>query len=154
MRPCWAHLKRANELNIHWPLGPNDTDAVLASRLFPPSHREVPARPMPNFELIRKELMHNGVSKKLLWMEYVEDCKKCSQKPLMYSQFCYHIQQDEQKRRASMHIKRNPAEQIEVDWQETQRLLSIQKLVNQLKHMSLLESFPTVNMLMQRHFWI
>ena len=25
-------LKRANELNIHWPLGPNDTDAVLASR--------------------------------------------------------------------------------------------------------------------------
>lgn len=109
-------LKRANELNIHWPLGPNDTDAVLASRLFPPSHREVPARPMPNFELIRKELMHNGVSKKLLWMEYVEDCKKCSQKPLMYSQFCYHIQQDEQKRRASMHIKRNPAEQIEVDW--------------------------------------
>ena len=36
--------------------------------------------------------------------------------PLMYSQFCYHIQQDEQKRRATMHINRNPGEQIEVDW--------------------------------------
>ena len=34
----------------------------------------------------------------------------------MYSQFCYHIQQDEQKHRATMHIKRKPAEQIEVDW--------------------------------------
>ena len=34
----------------------------------------------------------------------------------MYSQFCYYIQQDEQKRRATMHISRKPGEQIEVDW--------------------------------------
>lgn len=36
--------------------------------------------------------------------------------PLMYSQFCYYIQQDEQKRRATMHIDRKPGEQVEVDW--------------------------------------
>ena len=34
----------------------------------------------------------------------------------MYSQFCYHIQQAEEKRRAKMHIARKPGEQIEVDW--------------------------------------
>ena len=34
----------------------------------------------------------------------------------MYSQFCYYIQQDEQKRGATMHLNRNPGEQIEVDW--------------------------------------
>jgi hypothetical protein len=34
----------------------------------------------------------------------------------MYSQFCYHIQKDEQKRRASMHINRKPGEQVEIDW--------------------------------------
>ena len=34
----------------------------------------------------------------------------------MHSQFCYYIQQDEQKRRATMHINRKPGEQIEVDW--------------------------------------
>ena len=34
----------------------------------------------------------------------------------MYSQFCYHIQQDEQKHRATMHISRKPGEQVEVDW--------------------------------------
>ena len=38
------------------------------------------------------------------------------EEPLMYSQFCYYIQQDEQKRRATMHINRKPAEQVEVDW--------------------------------------
>ena len=34
----------------------------------------------------------------------------------MYSQFCFYIQQDEQKRRATMHINRKPGEQVEVDW--------------------------------------
>lgn len=38
------------------------------------------------------------------------------EEPLMYSQFCYYIQRDEEKRRATMHIQRKPGEQIEVDW--------------------------------------
>ena len=39
-----------------------------------------------------------------------------NEEPLMYSQFCYYIQKDEEKRRATMHIPRKPGEQIEVDW--------------------------------------
>ncbi len=71
---------------------------------------------MPDFDYIRKELLRNGVSKKLLWTEYMEECRANGDDPLMYSQFCYHIQQDEQKRRATMHINRKPGEQAEVDW--------------------------------------
>lgn len=36
----------------------------------------------------------------------------------MYSQFCYHIQHDEQKRRATMHINGKPGELVKVDWAE------------------------------------
>ncbi len=71
---------------------------------------------MPDYDYIRKELLKNGVSKKLLWTEYMEDCRQAGEDPLMYSQFCYYIQQDENKRRATMHIKRKPGEQVEVDW--------------------------------------
>jgi len=71
---------------------------------------------MPNYDYIRKELLRNGVSKKLLWTEYMEDCRANGDEPLMYSQFCYHIQQYEQKRRATMYINRKPGEQVEVDW--------------------------------------
>lgn len=39
-----------------------------------------------------------------------------NEEPLMYSQFCYYIQKDEEKRRATMHIQKKPGEQIEVDW--------------------------------------
>jgi len=34
----------------------------------------------------------------------------------MYSLFCHHIQQEEQKHRATMHIPRRLAETVEVDW--------------------------------------
>ena len=46
----------------------------------------------------------------------MEECRLANAEPLMYSQFCYYIQQDEQKRRATMHIGRKPGEQVEVDW--------------------------------------
>ena len=108
-------LKRAKELNLSWPLSDDQTDAVLEQLLYPKLHNRSNRR-MPDYDYIRKELLRNGVSKKLLWTEYIEDCRANGDEPLMYSQFCYHIQQDEQKHRATMHIKRKPAEQIEVDW--------------------------------------
>ena len=109
-------LKRAKELSISWPLDANDTDAVLAEKLFPSVKQVTSTKRMPDFEHIRKELLRHGVTKKLLWTEYMEDCRANGDEPLMYSQFCYYIQQDEQKRRATMHINRKPGEQVEVDW--------------------------------------
>lgn len=110
-------LKKAKELNISWPLDANDTDAVLAEKLFPSADKPTASnKRMPDFAYIRKELLRNGVSKKLLWTEYMEDCRANGEEPLMYSQFCHHIQQDEQKHRATMHISRKPGEQVEVDW--------------------------------------
>ena len=110
-------LKRANELQLFWPLEENETDAVIAEKLFASVPRQVSTnKRMPDFDYIQKELLRNGVNKKLLWTEYLEDCRQSGDEPLMYSQFCYYIQQDEQKRRATMHISRKPGEQIEVDW--------------------------------------
>lgn len=108
-------INRAKELNISWPLDESQTDAVLEQILFP-SHTSSKVKRMPDFAYIRKELLKNGVSKKLLWTEYMEECRLNDEQPLMYSQFCHYIQQDEQKRRATMHIARKPGEQVEVDW--------------------------------------
>ena len=90
---------------------------MLEETLFPKDESgNTTDRPMPDFAYIRKELLRNGVTKKLLWTEYCEMCRMDNKEPLMYSQFCYYIQQDEQKRRATMHINRKPGEQVEVDW--------------------------------------
>ncbi len=109
-------LKRARELDIAWPLGPEVTNFVLNEKFYPKATANVSDRQMPDFAYIRKELLKNGVNKKLLWIEYLEDCRLNNAEPLMYSQFCHYIREDEQKRRATMHIERKPGEQIEVDW--------------------------------------
>lgn len=57
-------LKRANELSISWPLDANETDAVLAKKLFPATQQIISKKRMPDFTHIRKELLRNGVSKK------------------------------------------------------------------------------------------
>jgi transposase len=108
-------ITRAMELDLSWPLNPGMTDKALEGLMFPKDKTATNKR-MPDFDYIRKELLRNGVNKKLLWYEYMEDCRQAGEDGLQYSQFCWHIQQDEQKRHATMHIPRRPGEQIEVDW--------------------------------------
>ena len=107
--------KRADELQLRWPLDFDMTDSVLENLMFP-KDKSAMNRRMPDYDYIRKELLRNGVNKKLLWVEYCEECRMNSEEPLMYSQFCHYIQKDEEKRRATMRIPRSPGEQIEVDW--------------------------------------
>ncbi len=108
-------ISAAQAKGIAWPLDDNVTDAKLKNILFPKT-KTVAKRRMPDFEYIRKELQRNGVSKKLLWTEYLEECRLAGDEPLMYSHFCYYVQKEEEKRRATMRIPRKPGEQIEVDW--------------------------------------
>jgi hypothetical protein len=47
-------LKRAKELNIFWPLETNETDAVLAEKMFPSGQKQVSStKRMPDFNYIQ-----------------------------------------------------------------------------------------------------
>ena len=111
-------LKAAREKGISWPLNPNQTDTEIELLLCPKKSSLVfqSNRRLPDYAHIRKELFRNRMNKNLLWTEYLEECRLSRDEPLMYSQFCYYIQQDEQKRRAILHISYKPSEQVEVDW--------------------------------------
>lgn len=109
-------LNRAKELDIAWPLKADTTDADLEKLLFPDKYIPSVERRYPDYEYIDKEMMRNGVTLKLLWNEYCEECRQANETPLMYSQFCFHYQKHREKKRATMHIPRKPGEQIEVDW--------------------------------------
>ena len=79
-------LKKAAEINISWPLDFDMTDSALEELMFPKDKSATNKR-MPDFNYIRKELLRNGVNKKLLWVEYCEECRMSNEEPLMYSQF-------------------------------------------------------------------
>ena len=110
-------VKRAQAVGLEWQQAQSMTDGEIEKVLFARTDElHDSERAMPDFDYMRKELQRNGVTKKLLWTEYLEDCKQSGKKPLMYSQFCYYFQQYEEQRRATMHINRKPGEQVEVDW--------------------------------------
>ena len=87
-------LKAARDHSISWPIDDAMTDAALEERLFSKAPKVSPTKQMPDFNYIRKELLKNGVNKKLLRTEYLETCRQSGANPLMYSQFCYYIQKD------------------------------------------------------------
>lgn len=66
-------IKAADEKGITWPLDESQTDKVIEETLFPKEvSNNTTDRPIPDFVYIRKELLRNGVIKKLLWTEYCE----------------------------------------------------------------------------------
>ena len=100
-------VEAAASASINWIHVENMDDAAIEKTLFPDRKAAEPSHAI-DFEYIRKELLRNGVTKKLLWAEYCESSRLCGREPLMYSQFCHYIQQEEQKRRATMHIPAPP----------------------------------------------
>ena len=58
-------LKRASELSLSWPIDDDLSDVKLESLLYP-KQSQTSVKRMPDFDYIQKELLRNGVSKKLL----------------------------------------------------------------------------------------
>ena len=65
------YLRRAAVIGITWPLPEGLDDAELERRLFtPPTFDEKPARPLPDWSPVHKELKRRAVTLLLLWEEY------------------------------------------------------------------------------------
>ena len=80
-------VEAANAARIDWTHAESMENATIEKALFPDRKPAQPSHTI-DFEYIRKELLRNGVTKKLLWAEYCESCRLCNRDPLMYSQFC------------------------------------------------------------------
>ena len=60
---------------------------TLIHHLFP-QIQVLPVQAQPDYEFIHKELLKSGVTLKLLWEEYVADCRQAKKSYFMYSQYC------------------------------------------------------------------
>ena len=65
------YLRRAAVIGITWPVPEGMDDGELERRLFtPPTFEEKPARPLPVWTAVHRELKRRGVTLLLLWEEY------------------------------------------------------------------------------------
>ena len=96
------YLRRAAVIGITWPVPEGLDDAELERRLFtPPTFDETPARPLPDWPHVHKELKRRGVTLLLLWEEYRAEHAD----GYGYSRFC-----DLYRRMAPDHLAHNAAD--------------------------------------------
>ena len=109
----------AEQINLTWEEAGKMENNELEKVLFPKQPADESLQPKPDFEYVAKELQRPGVTRQLLWEEYVEEAKAAGKIPLQYSQFCNLVNKYLEMNKATMHFEHNPAERIEVDWAGT-----------------------------------
>jgi transposase len=77
-------LKRAMKAGLSWPLPDDLDDTALEARLYPRQARTVSTLQTPDWALVHRELHRPGVTRQLLWQEYIEQ----SPDGLGYSRYC------------------------------------------------------------------
>jgi transposase len=108
-------LRRSKELKLSYPLPDEMTDAKLATLLYP-SATSKPIYKMPDYEYVAKEMMRDGVTLNLLWLEYCEKCLAAGETPYQSTQFNKHYGDYLAKANATMHLNHKPGEIMQVDW--------------------------------------
>lgn len=108
-------LRQADAHCISYPIPNELSDKDLSEKLFP-SAPDKPVYRMPDYDRVHKELQRSGVTMKLLWLEYCEQCRASGELPYQSTQFNKHYNDYVVKTDATMHLNHKPGEITQVDW--------------------------------------
>ena len=81
--------------------------------------KESPLYEMPDYEYLSKELKKPGVTIKMIWEEYCEDCHSSGKIPYRLTQFKKYLHDYIDEHEFTDIISHKPGESIEVDWAGT-----------------------------------
>ena len=108
------YLRRAEAADLRWPLSEGVSEEELYRKLFPEdTPANVPERPLPDWENIKKELKKKGVTLRLLWEEYRD---KHPEQHYQYTQFCEYYRRWAKTQSPSARFPHNGGEVMEVDY--------------------------------------
>lgn len=107
------YVKRAEQAGLEWEQVRELEEAELKARLFPRKPRGSKKRPEPDWEEINKELKQKGVTRMLLWEEYLTEHPD----GYGYSQFCEHYRRwGKAQKKPVMRIPKKVGEEAQVDY--------------------------------------
>lgn len=107
-------IKKAEQLNLSWPLPDSMDDTQLARLFYPQSDSRSSSRfQTPDWSDVRKQLAMKGVTKHLLWEEYTQQFpNRC----YSYSQYCDRYLHWLKKQRRSMRQHHKAGDVLFVDY--------------------------------------
>jgi transposase len=107
------YLDRAAVAGLSWETAERLSEEELDRRLFAVADRRDVDRPLPDWEVIEKELRGRGVTLRLLWLEYLAGHPE----GYRYTQFCEHFRAWQRRSRPpTMRQLHRAGEALEVDW--------------------------------------
>ena len=112
-----AEIKRkVKEANLSFEETSNMTDEQLYERLFPEKFKRKSSKAKIDCNYVHNELSKKSVTLKLLWEEYVADCKSKGLNSYSYISFTNKYSSYTTNKSYTSHIEHKPGETIEVDW--------------------------------------
>ena len=109
-------LNAAKERNIHYSDIENKSEEEVYDVLFPEKFSFMDIYESVDYEYVHKELSKTGVTLKLLWQEYGDECKKKNVLAMGYTRFCEGYSNFTNTKQLTKRIERKPGDRIEVDW--------------------------------------
>ena len=107
--------RRAEALDIAWPIPENLTNKDLQTLLYPERKSHEGCK-LPDYEYVYKELAKPGVTLSLLWAEYCANCEAEHVIPYQSTQFNDKYHAFAASKKATLRIHHKPGEKMEVDW--------------------------------------
>lgn len=109
-------LKKAEQLNISWPLDDDATNEMLDELFYGKRDSHPTPYAVIDYEYIHRELSKKGVTITLLWNEYCERAYANGEKPYMSTQFGDKYRRWARVTKATMRVTHKPGDTMQVDW--------------------------------------
>ncbi len=112
-------FNRADDLGLTDQEVENLSESEVYQTLFPERHQSETLYDVPEYAYIHKELKRVGVTLKLLWKEYQEQCQDKGTIAMGYTKFCQGYQAHILNYKLTNHLVHKPGSTTEVDWSGT-----------------------------------
>ena len=109
-------IRIATEKNILYEDVKDLNDDELYQLFFPEKYASEAIYQLPDYEYVHKELKRVGVTLKLLWQEYKDDCHKNAAIAVGYSKYCDDYSKYINSQELTNHLIHKPGYRCEVDW--------------------------------------
>lgn len=107
---------KMDELNLGKDELSDKDENELYEIFFPTKFKRKSLLTPVDYNYVHNELKKVGVTLKLLWEEYTQDCLDNGTKPCSYPTFVVNYQYFSSNKKYTSHIEHKPGEIIEVDW--------------------------------------